>query len=364
MSMHPSRCILPVLLATSFAAGCSNPRTPAPTLSPVSVVTSHVQCDFPTDQVVATFKVDGAEQKVTYGELVEYIGAPLAEFEKKKLRLLKEGVEGYVLEQIVKAEATNRGLPNIDALIKAEVEDKVPAPTDAEILKLFNLGKSDGQLPRGVTMKQVKPEIVKMLTEQAKQEKARALFTELKDKADINVQLPERRAQVAAIGPAKGPESAPITIIEFSDFQCPFCGKAKTTVDDVVNLYGDRVRLVFRHFPLPFHESAPKAAEAAACAQDQDKFWEYHDKLFANQQALKVEDLKKYAADLGLNSARFNECLDSGKKADLIKKDMNAGEAAGVSGTPTFFINGIGLSGAVPSEDFKTIIDSEMKKVK
>ena len=123
-----------------------------------------------------------------------------------------------------------------------------------------------------------------------------------------------------AIGPSKGPENAPVTIVEFSDFQCPFCSKAKVTVDEVMKGYGDKVRLVFRHFPLSFHQDAPKAAEAAACANDQKKFWEYHDKLFANQGALEVDDLKKHAADLGLDTARFNECLDSGKKEELSRR--------------------------------------------
>jgi protein-disulfide isomerase len=210
----------------------------------------------------------------------------------------------------------------------------------------------------------VKPEIVKMLTEQTKREKAQALFTDLKTKADMQTMLPEKRVEVEAVGPAKGPEGAPVTIVEFSDFQCPFCGKAKTTVDEVMKSYEGKVRLVFRQFPLSFHENAPKAAEAAACAADQNKFWEYHDKLFANQQALKVDDLKKHAADLGLDAARFNECLDSGKKAELVKKDQDAGAKVGVTGTPAFFINGIALSGAVPAEEFKSIIDAELKKKK
>ncbi len=364
MSMRPSRIVLAALLAASFAAGCNKPGTPATAPNAAAGTPPGVQCDLPPDQVVATFKLDGAEQKVTYGELVGRIGAPLADLEKKKQETLKRGAEGYIIEKLVQAEAKKRGLPNEDALLKAEVEDKVAQPTDADIQKVFDQAKAGGQLPAEVTMEQVKPEIVKMLTEQTKRDKAQALFTELKGKADVQVLLPEKRAQVEAIGPAKGPESAPVTIVEFSDFQCPFCGKAKTTVDEVVKSYGDKVRLVFRHYPLPFHENAPKAAEAAACAQDQNKFWEYHDVLFANQQALKVEDLKKHAADLGLDAARFNECLDSGKKADLIKKDKDAGEKVGVSGTPAFFINGIALSGAVPADDFKSIIDSELKKKK
>jgi protein-disulfide isomerase len=359
--MRPSRIVIAALLAASLAAGCNKPA--APTASTASSG-SGGQCEPAADMVVATFKQDGAEQRVTYGELSGRIGAPLADLEKKKQELLKRGLEGYIVEKLVKAEATKRGMANEDALVKAEVEDKITPPSDAEIQKVYDGAKAGGQLPPEVTMEQVKPEIIKMLSEQGKREKAQALFNELKSKAEMQILLPEKRVQVEATGPSKGPENAPITIVEFSDFQCPFCSRAKNTVYEVVTSYGDKVRLVFRHFPLSFHQDAPKAAEASACADDQKKFWEFHDKLFSNQQALKVDDLKKAAADLGLDTARFNECLDSGKKAELVKKDMSAGEKVGVSGTPAFFINGIMLSGAVPAEEFKSIIDAELKKKK
>jgi len=359
--MRSSRFLVAALLAASFAAGCNKQTTPA--ASP-NTSAAGGQCELASDAVVGTFKLEGAEQKVTYGELTGRIGAPLADLEKRKADLLKRGLEGYIIEKLVQAEAKKRGLANEDALLKAEVEDKIAQPSDAEIQKIFDQAKASGQLPAEVTMEQVKPEIVKMLTEQGKREKAQALFTELKSKADVQILLPEKRVQVEATGPSKGPESAPVTIVEFSDFQCPFCSRAKGTVDEVVKQYGDKVRLVFRHFPLSFHADAPKAAEAAACADDQKKFWEYHDKLFANQGALKVDDLKKHAAELGLDTARFNECLDSGKKAELVKKDTAAGEKVGVSGTPAFFINGVVLSGAVPAEEFKSIIDAELSKKK
>jgi protein-disulfide isomerase len=125
--------------------------------------------------------------------------------------------------------------------------------------------------------------------------------------------------------------------------------------------YEGKVKLVFRQFPLSFHPNAQKAAEASLCAADQKKFWEYHDVLFQNQKALQVDSLKKYAADLKLDTAAFNKCLDSGEKAATVKADMDAGQKAGVSGTPAFFVNGIVLSGAVPAEEFKSIIDSELQ---
>jgi protein-disulfide isomerase len=359
--MRPLRLVLAALVAVSFAAGCNKQSTPAASATNTA---AGGQCDMPADTVIATYKVEGAEQKVTYGDLTSRIGPQLADIDKRKQETLKRGLEGFVLEKLVQAEAKKRGLANEDAFMKAEIEDKVPQPSDEEINKIFEQAKGSGQLPPEVTMEQVRPEIVKMLTEQTKRDRAVALFTELKNRAEVQTMLPEKRVEVAAIGPAKGPEGAPITIVEFSDFQCPFCSKAIVNVDEVMKKYEGKVRLVFRHFPLSFHTEAPKAAEASMCAADQNKFWEYHDKLFANQQALKVDDLKKHAADLGLDTARFNECLDSGKKAELVKKDMADAEKVGVTGTPAFFINGVMLSGAVPASEFASIIDAELKKKK
>jgi protein-disulfide isomerase len=168
------------------------------------------------------------------------------------------------------------------------------------------------------------------------------------------------KMEVAADGPSKGPSSAPVTIVEFSDFECPYCSRAEETVSQVLKQYGDKVRLVYRDFPLPFHPNAQKAAEAAQCAGDQGKYWEMHEKLFANQKDLKPEALKGYAKELNLDPAKFEKCLDGGAKAAVVDANRKAGEKVGVTGTPAFFINGYQLTGAQPFEEFKTIIDAEL----
>ena len=169
------------------------------------------------------------------------------------------------------------------------------------------------------------------------------------------------RASVTADDdPSKGPADAKVTIIEFSDFQCPFCARVQPTLKQIADTYGDQVRIVFRDFPLSFHNDAQKAAEAAECADDQGIFWEYHDLLFANQGSLGVLSLKQYATNLGMDTVTFDSCLDSGKYAQEVKDDLADGSRAGVRGTPAFFINGIPLSGARPFADFKQIIDSEL----
>ncbi|MFH1971948.1 MAG: DsbA family protein [archaeon] len=155
-------------------------------------------------------------------------------------------------------------------------------------------------------------------------------------------------------------DEAKVTIVEFSDFECPFCSKAYETVKEVEDLYGEDIKIVFKNFPLGFHENAQKAAEAGECANDQGKFWEMHDKMFENQEAITVEDLKAYAEELELDTETFNTCLDSGEKAEEVAKDVAEGTELGVSGTPAFFINGKSLVGAQPLESFQAIIDVEL----
>ncbi len=165
---------------------------------------------------------------------------------------------------------------------------------------------------------------------------------------------------VTADDNVKGPDNAKVTLIEYSDFQCPFCARHKGTIDEIIKEYGDKVRIVYRHFPLSFHPEAQKAAEASECAAEQGKFWEMHDKIFAANEAgtMSVAKWKEIAKSLGLNTKQFNDCLDSGKYASKITEQMAAGSAAGVEGTPATFVNGELVSGALPFSQFKQIIDS------
>jgi protein-disulfide isomerase len=161
--------------------------------------------------------------------------------------------------------------------------------------------------------------------------------------------------------PVKGPASAPVTLVAWSDFQCPFCSRAVPTVRQLEDDYKGKLRIAFKQFPLPFHDKAHLAAEAALAANEQGKFWQMHDKLFANQQALDRASLEKYAQDLGLDMGKFKAALDSGKFKDKVDAEDKEGAAFGVTGTPTFFINGTRLVGAQPLEAFKAAIDKELK---
>lgn len=160
----------------------------------------------------------------------------------------------------------------------------------------------------------------------------------------------------------KGPENAPITIVEFSDFQCPFCSRGKATMDQVAQQYGDKVRIAFKHFPLDFHRQAKPAAIAALAAGEQGKFWEMHDKLFDNQRALGEEDIKKYAQELGLDMAKFEEAIKRPDLAAKVDADIKQGKELGVTGTPTFFVNGKILKGAKPLQAFEAAINAALEK--
>jgi len=198
-------------------------------------------------------------------------------------------------------------------------------------------------------------------------------FDQVDSLGDEGTQLANEPVQTAPIDvsvdddPILGKEDAPVTMVEFSDYQCPFCGRfEKDAFGKIKEEYIDtgKVKLIFRDFPLTnIHPYAQKAAEASECADEQGKFWKYHDILFENQEALTVDDLKKYADDLNLNNNKFEKCLDSGDMEKEVQKDTDDGINYGVTGTPAFFINGIVLEGAQPFENFKQIIDEELSKI-
>jgi protein-disulfide isomerase len=156
--------------------------------------------------------------------------------------------------------------------------------------------------------------------------------------------------------PSAGNPEAKVQIVEFSDFQCPFCQKSSSIVRDLIQSYGDKIYFVYRDFPLKNHRYAQKSAEAGECAQDQGKFWELHDKIFANQDKLK--EIKKLALEIeGLDMKKFNQCLDSNKYQEEVKQDYEDGVSAGVDGTPTFFINNELVNGAVPRAKMVEVIE-------
>jgi protein-disulfide isomerase len=154
-----------------------------------------------------------------------------------------------------------------------------------------------------------------------------------------------------------------VTIVEYTDYQCPYCSRVQPTLDRIFTEYKDQVNLVFKDFPLDFHKDAKGAHNAALCAADQNKFWEFHDVVFKNQQKIGTDDLKKYGADLGLDVEKFNACVDQRTHEKTVMANQQEGQMLGVTGTPCFFVNGRALKGAVPFEQFKALIDEELSFV-
>jgi protein-disulfide isomerase len=264
-----------------------------------------------------------------------------------------------VARKLVEQKAKAEGLTP-EALYKREVTDKIKQPSDAEMKAFYDEQAKKQPLP---PYDQVKDRIVQYFQQQNQGEAQRQFLERLKKDMNYQSTLKPPRVQVAAEGPSRGASAAPVTIVEFSDFQCPYCSRAEKTVEEVMKAYDGKVRLVFRDYPLPFHAQAQKAAEAARCAGDQGKYWEMHGKLFANQAKLEPAALKDYAKELKLDQAKFEKCLDSGDKAKLVEADKKAGEQVGVTGTPAFFVNGVMLSGALPFDEFKAVIDQELAAV-
>jgi protein-disulfide isomerase len=296
--------------------------------------------------------------KITRGQLEKHVAPQLVEVENQRYEALKNGLDELVANELVNLEAKARNTTP-EALVKAEVTDKATPPTDAEVQAVYDQAKD--QLG-GQTLEQIKPQIVQYIMQSKVQERRSEFIGELKQKHKATIALKPPIVQVETAGrPEKGGGAkAPVTIITFSDYECPFCKRGEDTVAKVMSTYGDKIRLVFRDYPLPMHSNARPAAEAANCAHQQGKFWEYHDKLFNNQSKLQESDFKAYAKELGLDEAKFAKCLSEKPYTAAIDKDLADGAKVGVSGTPAFFINGRMLSGAQPFEAFKEIIDDEL----
>ena len=348
----PNRFV--VLAAIVVAAiACQSPRSAQPGQG--------AQKQDPSTPVA---KIGG--KTITAGELDENVKKDLAQldqqFQEQKYQLRKNALESMLRQRAFDEKAKAKGLKGRDELVNEEIVAKIPEPSDDEIRALYERAKAGGQqLP---PLDQVKPDIARFIKNQKGQAALAEYYEGLKKDMGIEMLLPPYeppKVQVAATGPAKGPENAPITIVEFSDYECPYCVRAEGTVKDVLAAYPGKIRLVYRDYPLPMHPKAPKAAEAAHCAEDQGKYWEMHDKLFASNPKLEVADLKAAARDVGLDGGKFDQCLDSGEKAKVVEMHKKAGDEAGVSGTPAFFINGHPLSGAQPLDAFKAIIDQELK---
>jgi protein-disulfide isomerase len=293
---------------------------------------------------------------ISRAELEKHVKPRLIEIDNERYEALKEGLDELVADELFKQEAAARKI-SPEQLEAQEITAKSGEPTDAEIQQVYDANKAQLQ---GQTLEAVKPRIVEFLKEQKSAARRAAFIEELKGKYKTVVNLKAPVIEVGTGGrPEKGPKDAPVTMIVFSDYECPFCRRAETTVEEVLKAYPGKIRYVFRDYPLPFHAKARPAAVAANCANAQGKYWEFNQKLFTGE--LTPDGLKKIAGELSLDTKKFDECMAKNDQKS-IDQDLADGAAVGVNGTPAFFINGRMLSGAQPFEAFKTIIDEEIAK--
>jgi protein-disulfide isomerase len=309
-----------------------------------------------SDSKVATI----GDWSISLADLDTAAAGQLAKVRQQEYDIRQQVLDGLMEEQLLEREARAREVTR-DELLQAEVASKVTEPTQAEIDTYFN--RIRGQL-RGQTKEQVGPQIKATLRAQQSAGIQREFISSLRKKYDAKVMIEPPRVTVSVDDDAsRGPKDAPITIVEFSDYQCPYCARGEESITQVLQKYGDKVRVVYRDYPLSFHQNAEIAAIGAECAEEQGKFWEMHGAMFANQQKLAAADLVETAAGIGLNKDEFKACLDSGKYREEVQKDFKEGASYGVTGTPAFFINGVMVTGAQPPEAFYKIIDRELDRL-
>jgi len=271
----------------------------------------------------------------------------------KLFELRSGGLEVLVGEIALEEEAARRGVSS-DELLTQEVAALGPV-TDEEIDEFYEENKA--RLPDEKGLDELRPQIRRFLEE----ERPTRAMTAVLESTEVQLRLPQPRVTIPDGGHARGPDEARITIVEFSDYQCPYCARAEPVIADVMARYPEDVRFVYRHLPLAMHSDARGASEAAICAEAQGRFWEFHELLFSNQRALTPEDLSAYAAELDLDSAAFEACLQEETTAERVRLDMAAAREVGVTGTPAFFVNGIPFHGARPVAEFVEIIESELQ---
>lgn len=306
------------------------------------------------EQIVATI---GGRQ-YTLGDVDEAIRGELQQLEEERYQARK----AYLEEQLLMVEGAKQGM-NAEELVQKEVVSKIPVDKK-EVFQFIQENRT--RLPKPIN-EELMGKIENHLRKQKIPAAKKGYLARLKDRHGFRLDLPlPSRLSISVNpgdGPSTGPVDAPVTVIEYSDFECPYCSKAHQTMKELSRRYPDKIRLVFRHFPLKQHKRAPRAAEFAYCAGQQDRFWHFADVAFANQKNLSDDDLFDYARRSGIaDMAGFTQCIESGQGAAAVQKNMDEGKTWGVDSTPSFFINGRFFSGL--PKDLEGIIVEELAAAK
>ena len=306
------------------------------------------------DRTITVKELDERWRTVDPGEQTETI--------QKLYDGRRNALESIIADMLLAEAAKGKGL-SPEAYVQSEIVKRVKPISDADVAAFY---RANQEQMEGRALEVMAPAINRYLTEQQEGAARAALINELRaagPSVRLMLETPRFEVAVSDSDPSLGDASAPVTLIEFSDFQCPFCLRVAPTLKQIHAKYGDRVRIVWKDFPLTqIHPQAFKASEAGHCAAEQGKFWQFHDAVYANQQAMEPEDLKRHAASVGVDAARFNACLDTSKHAEVVRNGVAEGTRLGINSTPTVFINGRRVAGAQPYEVFAGIIDEELSQ--
>ena len=296
-------------------------------------------------------------QTIYDDDLVPFVQGQVFQLRLQEYEVKSKALENLVNQKLLEAEAKKKGIPT-EKLLEQEANAKVAEPTEAELQALYIVQKD--QLKR--SFDEIKAQLQQLLKQAKLQQARQDYYKRLREQAGVSIFLQKPKVEVA-YDPARlrGNPKAPVVIVEFSDFQCPYCRSVQPTLKNLLAKYEGRVSLSYRDLPLrDIHPQAQMAAEASRCAGEQGKFWEYHDLLFENPNKLNREGLVEQARSLKLDEKQFDSCLSSGKYKAQVEHDRQLGMRAGLTGTPGFFINGNMLSGNLPQDSFEKVIQSEL----
>jgi predicted DsbA family dithiol-disulfide isomerase len=305
------------------------------------------------DEVVAT--IDG--KPILESAIVPLIDKQLRDLHHAEYELKREALEQYLFEQIQQRLADEEGIP-VTTLWAREVEAKAPAPTEAQIMSVLQQNRA--RLPRDEN--EARALVARFIEERLIEQRARSWRDELLAETAHEILLEPVRYPIRSLGgdAVIGAVDAPITIVEFSDFQCPYCAQAQPVLEKLEEHYGDSIRIVFKHLPLDIHPEARLAAEASLCAREQGKFRELHDWLFENPRRIQVATMKEVAPSLGLDGEGLETCVQENRYSDEVAEQMAQAEELGVNSTPSFFVNGRKMADR-SYEAFSRLIDEELK---
>ena len=318
------------------------------------ITTAFAQSSMLADGNAVIAEING--EKLTAADLDQQEASKLLQSRYAYYEVQRKALDELIDQHLLEAQARKQAL-TVDQLLDHEVNSKLPAePTDDQIHVYYEGLETDKPFDQDMKEK------IRQHIHEARVTKAKAAyFKTLRSQAKIMIDLAPPSASVDLAGsPILGSKNAPVVLVEFADYQCPYCQKVHVELDKLHKEFGDKLAIAYKDFPLPMHQNAEKAAEAARCAGVQGKFWEFHDKLFVDKK-LEPADLKQEASALQLNITQFDACLDSGSEAAAVQKDAVEGKHLGLTGTPSFFANGHFFSGAMTYDALRDMVAQQLK---